>query len=132
MVRNKKLKERKFIMKFRCGHCKKLTPIYEELGEKYKDNDDIIIAKLDSTVNELENIKIASFPTIKYVLEKFCLTVLSFGLILFRLFPKGSDKVVDYSGERTVEALVQFIDAHSAEGGLDAPGEVNLIIRSCY
>jgi len=54
-------------MFYRCGHCKQLTPIYEQLGDKYQDNTDVLVAKMDSTVNELEDIKIQSFPTIKYV-----------------------------------------------------------------
>jgi len=85
-----------------CGHCKQMTPIYEELGQKYKDNADIIVAKMDATANELEDIKIQSFPTIK-------------------LFPKGSDEVIDYQGARTVEALAKFIDSNGKEAGRAAP-----------
>ncbi|CAF1403034.1 unnamed protein product [Adineta ricciae] len=81
-----------------CGHCKQLTPIYEQLGEKYKDNQDVVIAKMDATANELEDIKIQSFPTIK-------------------LFPKDSDEVIDYQGERTLEALSKFIDSNGQEAG---------------
>ncbi|CAF2821435.1 unnamed protein product [Rotaria sp. Silwood2] len=81
-----------------CGHCKQLAPIYEQLGEKYKDNADVVIAKMDATVNELEDIKIQSFPTIK-------------------LFPKDSDEVIDYQGERTVESLTKFIDSNGKEAG---------------
>ncbi|UJR21095.1 hypothetical protein I4U23_024195 [Adineta vaga] len=81
-----------------CGHCKQLTPIYEQLGEKYKDNADIVIAKMDATANELEDIKIQSFPTIK-------------------LFPKDSDEVIDYQGERTLEALAKFVDSNGKEAG---------------
>ena len=88
----------------RCGHCKQLTPIYEQLGEKYKDSDSVVIAKMDATANELEDIKIQSFPTIK-------------------LFPKNSEEVIDYNGARTVDALVKFIDSDGKDGGKAAAAE---------
>ena len=49
-------------------------PIWDKLGEKFADSDDVVIAKMDSTANELENIKVQGFPTIK-------------------LFKKGDNKV---------------------------------------
>ncbi|XP_035664274.1 protein disulfide-isomerase 2-like isoform X2 [Branchiostoma floridae] len=83
-----------------CGHCKQLAPIYDELGEKFKDSEDIVVAKMDSTANEVEDVKIQSFPTIKY-------------------FPKGKDsQVVDYNGERTLEAMAKFLES----GGKDGAG----------
>lgn len=42
-----------------------MTPIYEQLGDKFKDDDTVVIAKVDATANELEHTKINSFPTIK-------------------------------------------------------------------
>jgi protein disulfide-isomerase A1 len=74
-----------------CGHCKQLAPIYDELAEKYKDNESIVIAKIDSTANELEHTKIQSFPTIK-------------------LYQKGDNKVIPFEGARTLEGLSEFLD----------------------
>jgi len=74
-----------------CGHCKQLAPIYDQLGEKYKDHESIIIAKMDSTTNELEHTKIQSFPTIK-------------------LFKKGDNKVVPFDGKRTLDGFVEFLE----------------------
>jgi protein disulfide-isomerase A1 len=74
-----------------------LVPIWESLGEKFADREDIVIAKMDSTANELEDIKIQGFPTIK-------------------LFKKGDNKVVDYNGERTLEGFSKFLESDGMDG----------------
>lgn len=43
-----------------------MAAAWEELGERYKDREDIVIAELDATANELENITIHGFPTLHY------------------------------------------------------------------
>lgn len=75
-----------------CGHCKQLVPIYDQLGENYKDSETVVIAKMDATINELEHTKITSFPTIK-------------------LYKKGDNTAVDYNGERTLEGMTKFIES---------------------
>jgi len=80
-----------------CGHCKQLVPIYEELAMKYKDHESIVIAKMDSTANELEHTKIQSFPTIK-------------------LYQKGDNKVVEYNGERTLAGMSKFLETGGTYG----------------
>lgn len=40
------------LLPFRCGHCKKLTPIYDELGEKMA-AEDVEIVKMDATANDV-------------------------------------------------------------------------------
>jgi len=80
-----------------CGHCKQLMPIWDQLAESYEDNDKIVVAKMDSTANEVEEVKIQSFPTLKF-------------------FPAGSDKIIDYNGERTLAGFKKFLDSDGKEG----------------
>lgn len=49
-----------------CSHCQAMAAAWEELGKRYKDHEDIVIAELDATANELENITISGFPTLHY------------------------------------------------------------------
>jgi len=83
-----------------CGHCKQLAPIYDQLAENFKSKSDVVVAKMDSTVNELEDIKIQSFPTIK-------------------LFTKDN-QVIDYNGERTLDGLTKFLESNGKEGAQPA------------
>jgi thiol-disulfide isomerase/thioredoxin len=97
---------------FRCGHCKQLVPIYDQLGEHFKDNDAIVIAKMDATANELEHTKITSFPTIK-------------------LYKKGDNAIVDYNGERTFEGFKKFLESGGVDGK-EAPEETVSCNVPCF
>jgi len=82
-----------------CGHCKHLAPIYEQVGEYFQNVENVVVAKIDATANDnTVSIRVQGFPTIY-------------------LFP-GDDKSqpIEYSGERTVEALVQFISENGSHG----------------
>ncbi|KAK2097160.1 Protein disulfide-isomerase A2 [Saguinus oedipus] len=75
-----------------CTHCKEMAPAWEALAEKYKDHEDIIIAELDATANELDAFAVHGFPTLKY-------------------FPAGPGrKVIEYRSTRDLETLSKFLD----------------------
>ena len=77
-----------------CGHCKKLTPIYEELAKNLKHNKNLVIAKMDATANESEAVSIQGFPTIKF-------------------WPAGKkDTPMDFNEDRTVEGFTKFLVKH--------------------
>ncbi|KAJ3222112.1 protein disulfide-isomerase precursor [Clydaea vesicula] len=75
-----------------CGHCKKLAPIWEELGEHLKGSK-VVIAKMDGTENDLPagtSFQVEGFPTIK-------------------LFKANDNTIVDYEGDRTLDSFVSFL-----------------------
>ncbi|KAK9805676.1 hypothetical protein WJX72_011398 [[Myrmecia] bisecta] len=89
-----------------CGHCKKLSPIIDEVGEAFADNKDVVIAKMDATANDVPNDKfeVKGFPTLFFV--------------------KKDGSIVPYSGNRTKEDLVEFVQKQSgAKAATEAADE---------
>jgi protein disulfide-isomerase-like protein len=78
-----------------CGHCKSLSPKWEELSNELEDDDDdksgsVVIAKLDAVQNPetKERFGVTGFPTLLYFAD---------------------EKVYKYQGPRTVQALKEFV-----------------------
>jgi protein disulfide-isomerase A6 len=79
-----------------CGHCKKLAPEYEKLGESFKKAKSVLIAKVDCDEHKdlCSKYGVSGYPTIQW-------------------FPKGSLEPKKYEGQRTVETLVEFINTEA-------------------
>jgi len=72
-----------------CGHCKKLEPIYNQLGEEFEADSRVLVAKMDATANYVDpDLGVTGFPTII-------------------LFNKG--KTTTYKGDRSQPSLSKFI-----------------------
>lgn len=78
-----------------CGHCKKLAPIFDELGEKLR-GEEIAIVKMDATANDVSpSFDVRGFPTLFWL-------------------PKGKrDAPVRYDGGREVDDFVKYISKHA-------------------
>jgi len=81
-----------------CGHCQALEPEWEQLANMFDSTDDVVIAKLDATENELSSVSIEGFPT------------------LF-LYKRGQPKeIIQYDDtERDLASLLNFLEPHLAD-----------------
>jgi len=75
-----------------CGHCKKLSPTWDELGTTLKSFPSVVIAKIDATANDVDaKLGIKGFPTIKF-------------------FPASAkESPIEYSGDRSLDDLINFV-----------------------
>ncbi|XP_074867160.1 protein disulfide-isomerase-like protein of the testis isoform X1 [Carettochelys insculpta] len=78
-----------------CHNCRKLLPIWDELGKKHENHKNIIIAKIDFTANDIQLVMLDRYP-------------------FFRFFPARSNtQAVVYDGEYTLEAFAEFLEKQS-------------------
>ncbi|EIM88466.1 disulfide isomerase [Stereum hirsutum FP-91666 SS1] len=81
-----------------CGHCKRLKPTWDSLGERFEHvRDSLLIAKMEATENDLPAsvpFRVAGFPTIKFK-------------------PAGSRDFIDYDGDRSLESLIAFVEENA-------------------
>ncbi|KAG1833313.1 thioredoxin-like protein [Suillus variegatus] len=81
-----------------CGHCKRLKPIWDSLGDHFADvKDQLVIAKMESQENDLPAsapFRISGFPTLKFK-------------------PAGSREFLEYNGDRELESLVAYVQEHA-------------------
>ncbi|TVU14434.1 hypothetical protein EJB05_37904 [Eragrostis curvula] len=86
-----------------CAHCRKLAPILEEVAVSLQDDEDVVIAKMDGTANDIPtDLAIEGYPTI--------------------YFYSTSGNLLTYEGERTAEGIISFIKENKGPK-TDAPAE---------
>jgi len=101
-----------------CGHCKNLAPAYDVVGESFSKISDVVIAKIDADAHKDigGRFGVSGFPTLKF-------------------FPIGKkDSPIPYDGERTAEAIVNFVNQHAGANGKvkKAPTDVVILTDSNF
>jgi len=91
-----------------CGHCKHLIPVWDKLATAFKNEPNVVIAKIDA--DKYRDIGsrygVSGFPTLKW-------------------FSKSNKEATAYDGGREINDLVSYVNqnsgtARSADGKLDS------------
>jgi protein disulfide-isomerase A6 len=80
-----------------CGHCKRLAPDYEIVGQAFEKFPEVVIAKVDADQHKDlgSRFEVHGFPTLKF-------------------FPKGKTTPEAYEGARTPEDIINYINQHAS------------------
>ncbi|XP_051139321.1 protein disulfide-isomerase [Andrographis paniculata] len=91
-----------------CGHCKKLAPILDEVADSFKNDADVLIAKIDSTANDIpqDTFDVKGYPTL--------------------YFRSSTGNLLKYDGDRTKESIIDFINKNRSTVENQAPGHDEL------
>lgn len=86
-----------------CGHCKKLEPVWNDLGTAFAGNDKVVVAKMDATANDVPDSRfdVRGFPTLVFISE--------------------SGEINKYDGGRTIEDLTKFVQEKTGAEPAAAP-----------
>lgn len=115
-------KTRRFLaltLPYRCGHCKNLAPVYEELADSLVGSkDSVVIAKVDADEHKSLGTKygVSGFPTIKW-------------------FDGKSKDPIDYNGGRDLESLQNWVSEKSGvkpKRLVKPPSEVQMLNDSTF
>jgi len=80
-----------------CGHCKKLAPIFEELGKALENEPNIEIVKMDATANDVSGpFQVHGFPTLYFL-------------------PSSSKVPKKYEGGRDLNDFISYIAKYATE-----------------
>ncbi|XP_047342114.1 protein disulfide-isomerase-like [Impatiens glandulifera] len=74
-----------------CGHCKKLSPILEEVAVSFQSDGDVVIAKIDATANDIPGdvFDVKGYPTL--------------------YFKSSGGHIIPYDGDRSKDDMINFI-----------------------
>jgi len=77
-----------------CGHCKAMAPAFKELADKLEEDEEVIIAKMDGTENEImdDRFDVRGYPAL--------------------FFMNSEGKVESYNGGRTLDDMLKYIEEH--------------------
>ncbi|EDO32930.1 predicted protein [Nematostella vectensis] len=76
-----------------CGHCKALEPTFKKLGKHFRNDKNIVIAKIDATANDVPSTyAVEGFPTIYFATSK------------------DKKNPIKFDGGRELKDLIKFVE----------------------